>query len=243
MNLPVLIDAPQLAGIDLGVGSHPDGDGYELGFDEAAALLAGERHRTTSVQGVDRTLLQLGGAVSDALDYAPRQELKSLVAHVLGTRGDGLGYRRLAFALRWMVTELAPELLGRLGHWDRADELAAYYSALPLEPSISAWAGPLGAVEHARMTVRVRLSAPRIDTVPADKQEYQDVEAMLGRIIAALTDFTDPAQFHHADSFAEHIANELAHVFHVHLDYPFFKIDRMLIRFLRDLTFTGRSYV
>lgn len=240
----------ELANIEIGAGSHPEPTDPDcLCFMEAVALLSGEG-RTRTPSNVDHTITRIGIGVSGCLDWSTLQGLKPLAPFARDTRNDGLARRRLAYALRWMITEFAPELLGRIGHWDRADELSEYFNLLPVgTPGDTSlflpvtWAGPLGALQHARLGVRIRHETGKLNAVPADQQEYQDVDAMLSRIIAALTDFNDPGQFKDEELFIQHIAGELGEVFAVHLAYPFHKLETMITRFFTELIFTGRSYL
>lgn len=248
--MTVLTVPPELQAVEIGLGSHPTDDAGDcLCFMEAVARLAGEG-RTDHPACADTVITRLGNGINDAMSWTSRQSLKVLAPFVVGTAGDGLAEQRLAFAMRWMVAELAPALLGRLGLWDRADELTAYHAVLPLQlpphgaswaPNI--WGGPLGALQHARMALH--LGQASTDRAGRDgyEQECLDVEAMLTRIITALTDYSDPTQFGDRRILVEHVATLLEHVFVVHLSYPYHRIEILLTRFISELIFTGRSYL
>ena len=227
----------QLRHLELERAGHPRNPG-ELDLLEAAAFIAGEQV-TDHPACVDRTVIYLGLGVNDVLDWDERQSLKALVPFMIGTADDGQGMRRLCLALRWAATTLAPELVGRLGYWDHAERIDQWRKTLPLYPD-GAWTPVLNLLEQARLAVRGAYERTDWTGLEVQAQEHVDVQNMLGRIVAALTDFVDP-EFTYGE--ADQIAGTLGEIFTVQLRYNWTPLHPILVRFMADLVHTGRSYL
>lgn len=235
---------PALAGITLGVGGHarPEQEPNCLCFMEAAAKLAGLPN-TMHPATVDKTITYMGIGINDTLDDTARQALLPLIPKVLDTAEDGLADQRLAYAMKWAIAELAPELLIRIGLEEYADALAFYVHRLPVELGRASrkWGEPLGALSHARIATYLY---PRTHELSADEdQRFEDVHAVLSRILTALVDYNDTGAYLTDTRSNEAIANELGHIFHVSINYDFTPIFPLLSRFFGELIFTGRSYL
>lgn len=227
---------PELAEVTLRLGAHPSRKGGFLSFMEAVALYAGEPHGMYP-KTADYVIAVMAVGINDIVDDTVRQQLKPLVPHVKGTADDGLADARLAFAMRFFVSELAPELLGQIGEYGWEDTLSAYYENLPDDLADLGWTKPLADLQHARMYVKTR-SHEAGGLSFNKRQAYQDVDAMLGRMIAGLTDLVDPERTP-GDHVA--IAASLSHVFHVFLDFDWTHLQNIAAQFLGRLIFVGRE--
>jgi hypothetical protein len=234
-----------LDNVRLGHGNHPCG-GDCLCFMETVAQLAGEPC-TNDPKTACPTISGLAVPINDILPLEQLQTLKPLCADVLGTGDDGLAERRLAFTLRWMITEFVPEMLLKAGGFQiEADVMASYYDKLPIEyrPSnLLVWGAPLGSLQACRFAVRCKgmtmISDPSFERL----MELRDLNHILNRIIGALTDYNDPGLWSDPDKFSRGITAQLNHMFLVNITYDFSRYSGMLTRFLPELVHTGRSYL